>query len=353
MPPGFIDRRMPAEWEPHAGTWLFWPTRADQYLYGSAGDFSLVRAAFLQLIDVVCAFEPVRVAVSPPLQEEAQALLRGRALIDAIPLDDAWARDAAPTFVLNANAVNAVCWHFTGWGGRFGPIEKDAKASRIIAAKMGVPVISSTLGMEGGGVHSDGRGTILTTSPVLEDPGRNSGADPESLRRELAATLGASRVVSLPCAFDGDDTGGHIDVIAAFAPSGAVLLNDCADTNDPNSEGTRANKRVLQAAELEVAPVPQPEARFAGENRLAYSYLNFYLCNGALILPTFGSRRDDYVRGLFQECFSDREIIPLDARPFYLGGGGIHCVTQQIPKEKRGGRQAETLQPVATDRETD
>ncbi|MBC2603477.1 agmatine deiminase family protein [Puniceicoccus vermicola] len=325
-------RRMPAEWEPHAGTWIFWPTRPEQYLYGSASDFSTVRDAFQKLVDVLCSFEPVKVGADASVRQEAESILGRRATVHEFPLDDAWARDAAPTFIFENNDLAALCWRFTGWGGRFGPIEADAKASSRIAEGMGLLIIRSKLALEGGGIHSNGQGTILTTTPVLEDPGRNPGVPSNELQEQLATTLGASHIVSLPRAYAGDDTGGHIDVIAAFAPSGAVLINDCTDSSDPNVEGSRENIRTLKAAGLEVISVPQPEARYAGGDRLAYSYLNFYLCNGGVIAPIFGDKKDDYFCGLLEEHFPDREVVPIDARPFYLGGGGIHCVTQQIPR---------------------
>ena len=123
-----------------------------------------------------------------------------------------------------------------------------------------------------------------------------------------------------------------MDVVASVAPSGAVLLNDCRDGDDPNAAGSAANRKALAEAGCEVVPVPQPEVCFAGKDRLAYSYLNLYPCNGALLVPVFGDRLDGYVSGLVAEHFPDREVIPFDARPFYLGGGGIHCVTQPVPE---------------------
>jgi len=321
---------MPAEWESHSATWIFWPTSPEQYLYGTAGDFPLVREAFRRLIDVLCVFEPVQVGAAPEAVESVKGILGRRAEVHPIPLDDAWARDAAPTFVKRGASIEAVCWRFTGWGGRFGPVEKDADAARRVAGCMGLTQTFSSLAIEGGAIHSNGDGTILTTLPVLLDNGRNPGESREGLENSLCDTLGARRVIALPAGFDGDDTGGHIDVVAAFSPQGNVLLNDCTDTTDPNHTGTWENRQTLESVGLEIVPVPQPAARFSGDARLAYSYLNFYVCNGAVIVPFFGDSKDDYARGLLAEHFPDREIIPLEARPLYLGGGGIHCVTQQV-----------------------
>jgi len=208
-----------------------------------------------------------------------------------------------------------------------------------------MPFRKVDLGMEGGGIHSDGQGTILTTAPVLYDPGRrcfrsigshadeNAAEEPfhQELSKLLLETLGAEEAIILPGVFDGDDTGGHVDVIAAFAPDGAVLLNDCKDHADPNHWAMLANAKLLRELGRDVVPIPQPEAVFNGGDRLAYSYLNFYPCNGAVLVPTFGQHRDEHAQGILRERFPEHEIIPLDARPFYLGGGGIHCVTQPVP----------------------
>jgi len=324
-------RRMPAEWEPHAATWVFWPTGPALYLYGSSRDFAAVNEAFQQLVDVLCAFEPVRVAADPQSVAAATEFLGKRATIVPIPLDDSWARDAAPTFVAADSSMEAVCWKFTGWGGRFCPFGKDAQAAARIAECMDLRRVDARIGIEGGAIHSDGGGTVLTTDPVLSDPGRNPGLTRGEVEEVLRSTLGANRVVSLPVGYNGDDTGGHVDVVAAFSPGGAVFLNDCSDSEDPNAQGSIANRRALENAGCEVIAVPQPEARFSGDDRLAYSYLNFYVCNGAVLVPTFGDRNDNYAQGIFRENFPSREIISIDARPFYLGGGGIHCVTQQVP----------------------
>tara|TARA_R100000027_G_scaffold35774_2_gene26281 strand:+ start:9708 stop:10679 length:972 start_codon:yes stop_codon:yes gene_type:complete len=321
---------MPAEWEPHQGTLIYWPTNPNQYLYGSASDFKNVQDSFLRLVDVVSAHESVYVVADPSSRDEAESILGRRATIHSFPLDDAWARDAAPTIVHDDGGRAAVCWRFTGWGGRFSPIAHDARAAQNAADCLEIPSIVSKLGLEGGGVHSNGQGTLLTTTAVLGDPNRNPGRTFPELQKELALTLGASKVVSLPRGFDGDDTGGHVDVIASFAPDGVVLLNECTDSNDPNIEGSKENRRALTEEKLDVVSVPQPAARFSGGDRLAYSYLNFYPCNGAVIAPSFGDTKDDYFCGLLEEFFPDREIISIDARAFYLGGGGIHCVTQPI-----------------------
>lgn len=323
------EQRFPGEWEPHKATWIFWPTSAHQYLYGSGGDFALVQDAFLRLVDILSAFEPVRVGADPSVAEEARRRIGKRALVIEIPLDDAWARDAGPTFLSAEEVSVAVCWKFTGWGGRFQSFGKDASASVRIAEWEHAHRREPDFAMEGGGILSDGAGTVLTTAAVLHDPGR-AGVSVEGRASRLCKILNAMEVLELPAGFSGDDTGGHVDVIASISPDGTILLNSCVDSDDPNHRGTSENLRYLAASRREVVPVPQPRASFSGGSRLAYSYLNFYPANDCLLVPCFGDPGDDYALGLIAERFPGREPIPFEARPFYLGGGGIHCVTQPV-----------------------
>lgn len=331
MPSEHGDRRFPAEWEKHEATWIFWPTRPDAYLYGSPDEYHMVLNSFTRLVDVISAFEPVHVVVSEEKHAEAEYWLKQRATLHVIDIDDAWARDAAPTFITTKKGLTALCWKFTGWGGRFSPFEKDAKVAAQIARMIEVPVISSTMGMEGGGIHSNGKGTLMTTDPVLYDKGRNEFSNKSELQDQLKKTLGANELLSLPGVFHGDDTGGHVDVVAAFHPENLVLLNDCSEREDPNYKSTLLNKEYFLAHQWESVAIPQPPATYTGDSRLAYSYLNFYLCNDALIAPSFGLNLDKRVRDQLQELFPNRDVISLEARPFYWGGGGIHCVTQQQP----------------------
>ncbi|MEM0964656.1 MAG: agmatine deiminase family protein [Verrucomicrobiota bacterium] len=323
-------RRMPGEWEHHSATWIFWPTSAERYVYGSLASFAEVRSAFVCLIDVLSAFEPVYLGVDPTVIEEAKAAVGRRATIHEIPMDDAWARDTAPTFILENGHPEAICWRFAGWGGRFEPYAKDAKAAASVAEIMNVDHFSSPLELEGGAINSDGRGSLLTTAPVLNDPRRNHGQDSGFCEAALQEALGVSRLIALPAGFSGDDTGGHVDVVATFDPLGRVLLNHCKDWNDPNSGGTADNATFLKDLEIEVIRIPQPAAEFFGNGRLPFSYLNHYLCNDGLILPRFGDKKDDYVRDLMAEVYPDRDMVQFDARPFYSGGGGLHCVTQPV-----------------------
>jgi len=324
-------RRFPAEWEKHEATWIFWPTKAEAYLYGSVSDYRLVLESFTRLVDVISAFEKVHVVASPEKREEAESWLGKRALIHTMDINDAWARDAAPTFIKSKESLTAVCWTFTGWGGRFSPFDKDAKVGASIAEAIGVSTLPVDFALEGGGVHSNGAGSLLTTDAVLFDPGRNIAQEKDQICADLQNILGAEKILSLPGAFDGDDTGGHVDVVAAFHPDGMILLNNCLEHRDPNYQSTAENRTYLKSGNQEVTLIPQPEAIFSGKDRLAHSYLNFYICNDALLLPAFGSSLDQRVQAQFRELFPNREIVLLEARPFYWGGGGIHCVTQQQP----------------------
>lgn len=327
-----VPCRFPAEWERHEATVLFWPARAEAYLYGSATAWRDVCDCLVRLADVVSAFERVVVFAHPPGAEEARRQLGARAEVVECPLNDAWARDAGPTIVQTAAGRLAVDWRFTGWGGRFGPCDLDEAAAKRVAAHFQLPMLRPDLACEGGAIHSNGAGTLLTTEVVLLDPGRNPGKSRDGVEAVFEEALGAERVIWLPHGYAGDDTGGHIDVIAAFAGENTVLLLQ-AEGEDPNRLRMEENAGVLRevAPGLEIIRVPSPPPAFAGENRLPHSYLNFYLLNGGLVLPAFGVAKDRYVADLFREVFPQHEIVPLESRPLYAGGGGIHCVTQQVP----------------------
>lgn len=330
-----VQRIFPAEWERHEATVLFWPTRPEAYLYAGRNAWTEVSDCFRRIVDVACAFEPVVVFADPANAPEARSIVGNRATVVACPLNDAWARDAGPTIIHTGGGRLALDWRFTGWGGRFAPYDSDDQAAARVAAHFEIPAERIDLACEGGAIHSNGAGTILTTGVVLMDAGRNPGKSQAEVESRLSCALGAERVIWLPAGFDGDDTGGHIDVIAAFADPGTILLLD-AKGDDPNRPLMEQNARFLAnvAPEFELLRVPSPTMDYSAGSRLAHSYLNFYMVNGGLLLPTFGDALDDYVTGLMAEIFPQREIVPVESRPLYLGGGGIHCVTQQIPARR-------------------
>ena len=329
-------RRFPAEWESHAATWIFWPRGADRYLYGSAADYREVRAAFVQLIDVLAAFEPaVELGVDPSREAEARAEVGGRARVHALPLDDAWARDTGPSFVVEGEdppGLVGVCWSFNGWGQRFAPWERDAAVGRAVARLAGARAEESPLAWEGGAVATDGTGRLLTTAPVLEDPGRLGGRSAEETATALQGSLGGRELLVLPEGMEGDDTGGHVDQVAAWAPTGVVLVPEATGLAGEARRRALANEAYLRERGVETVGLPAPDPVLHRGEPLAASYLNFYPVNAGLLVPAFGQPGpDERARAILGEHFPDREIIGIESRPFLLGGGGLHCLTQPQP----------------------
>lgn len=329
-------RRFPAEWERHAATWIFWPRGAERYLYGTPSDYREVRAGFVRLIDLLAAFEPdVHLVADPSREEEARSAVGARARLHLLPLDDAWARDTAPSFVEegdNRTELVAVCWRFNGWGERFAPWEKDAAVGPAVASLCGVRAEASSLAWEGGAVATDGAGRLLTTAPVLADPGRLGGHSVEDAAGELRRALGGRELLVLPEGLEGDDTGGHVDQVAAWAPSGVVLVPDAEGLSGEPRRRALANEAFLRERGVETVELPFPDPVVHRGERLAASYLNFYPVNDGLLAPAFGQpRKDERARAILGEHFPDREILAVESRPFLLGGGGLHCLTQPQP----------------------
>ena len=343
--------RFPAEWEPHSRTWLFWPADPEKWLYGSEAEHEDVIAAFVAVGRAILEDEELAVAGPPSAEPLVRKVLGAGVHFLPLDLDDAWARDAAPSFVQTpGGGLAGVDWVFNGWGGRFVPHDRDARAAEQILAALGLPRIASPLIAEGGAIHGDGAGTVYVTRPVLLHPGRNASRGEAWCEEQLRGALGANRVVWLPSGYPGDDTGGHVDVVLLPAPGNRVLLA-AAEDGDPAAAAFRANRDFFSAlpasgrAEVVSLPVPPPSDRRVrspeGVILVPYSYCNAAITNGAVLAPVFRSAvADDRAAGILAESFPSRRILPVDARALYRGGGGIHCINQQQParaREKRGG----------------
>ena len=335
--------RMPPEWAPHARTWMAWPTPNDTF--GPEGGERLARAreAWAAVACAVAHHEPVVVLAAPGEGAGADAALRCRARVVEVPLDDAWLRDSGPTFVLGADgAAAAVGWTFNGWGQQdWARWERDREVGARVAELAGVPLVRSPLVLEGGGVHVDGEGTALVTETVLLDPQRNPGLSRGDVEAELARTIGVERTVWLPRGLSADygryGTRGHVDLVAAFARPGLVLAHVQPDPAHPDHEVSAENVRLLRAARdargraLEVVEVPAPETAEVDGELVDFSYVNFSLVNGGVVLCGFDDPRDAEAVALFRRVFPERAVDQVDARELFAHGGGIHCVTQQQP----------------------
>lgn len=335
---------MPAEWAPHERTVMCWPTRTE--LYRELLDEA--RSAHAEVARALSDFEPVTVIANPGAEAE-QAAERcgpgGRHGIEvvALPIDDSWFRDSGPIYVLgsgpDAGRRRALDWEFNAWGGKFAPWEADAEIARRWAEHAGHEVRSVPVVLEGGAIAVDGEGTLVTTEQCLLHPNRNPRLTRVEIEQALRAELGVEVVLWLPhgLALD-DDTDGHVDNVAAFARPGVLVVQGCDDPDEADWLRLHVNRRSASGAldatgrALEVVEVPVlPFTEVAGE-RVAVPYLNFYVANGAVVVPVCGHPADGEMCALIGEQYPGRQVVPIEVGAVLaFGGGGIHCITQQVP----------------------
>jgi len=358
---------MPGEFEPHLGCIMIWPERPGSWPYGARA----ARAAFKNVIKTISESERVFVAASGKGYDNAVSELKELENVKVFEAetDDAWARDVAPTFVCDKDGrVRAINWTFNAWGGEYNGLypswDRDDAFARFFAGMEGYEIYdASPFVLEGGSVHSDGEGTVMVTSQCLLSQGRNPGMSKEEIEQTIKEYLGAEKVIWLPNGIYNDETDGHVDNICAFIRPGEVVLAWTDDTKDPQFELSREDLEVLEnetdakGRRFKVHKLPIPEKhvfveekdllgyefepgedeREVGE-RLAASYVNFYFSNGAVVMPAFGGENtesDKTAAKILEKLCPERKIIPVPARDILLGGGNIHCITQQIP----GNRQ--------------
>jgi agmatine deiminase len=327
--------RMPAEWEPHARCFMAWPHRED--LWGES--LPQTKRGYVRVARAISAFEPVTVVAAPAWAEEAAALCGPSLEILPIEIDDAWARDSGPAFLVGEDGFRAAtAWRFNAWGGKFERYAEDARLAERLCGQLGLPLYRSSLHLEGGALHVDGEGTILTTESCVLNPNRNPGLGRAEAERELCHALGASKVIWLPGELDpGDVTDGHVDGLACFARPGLVLMETRTDPASPRAEILRENRRALRGAtdaKGRLLQVVEMEDAWQAERQgdaFCISYVNFYVANGGVVMPGYGIPADARARAVVAEAFPGREVVQVDVRPIAIGGGGIHCITQQQP----------------------
>lgn len=350
---------MPAEFDRHAGTWMIWPERTDNWRDGALP----AQQAFAAVAAAIARFEPVSMAVSATQYEFARAKLDPRVRIIEISTNDSWMRDTGPTFVVNAaGRRRAVDWRFNAWGGLNGglyfPWDQDDLVAQKVAAIENVDRYRAPLVMEGGAIHTDGQGTLLVTEQCLLNPNRNPGLSRDEIEKLLKDYTGTDTVIWLGDGVVNDETDGHVDNLACFARPGEVCLTFPTNRRDPQWKVSNdALERLMAARDargrrLTVHKLPSPgplkmtaaeaagvqhaasaKPRLGGE-RLAASYANFYICNGAVIVPLLDRRTDGDAVARLKRVFPEREVVGVPGREILLGGGNIHCITQQVPAPK-------------------
>lgn len=352
--------RMPGEFEPHAGTWMLWPERPDNWRLGAKP----AQQAFGAVAAAIARFEPVTMGVSAAQFVHARELLPASVRVVELSSNDAWMRDVGPTFVVNArNARRGVDWRFNAWGGMddglYFPWDQDERVARKVLEIEGADRYAAPLVLEGGAIHVDGEGTCLTTEQCLLNRNRNPDLDRDAIEAHLRSYLGVEKVIWLGRGVIDDETDGHVDNLCCFARPGEVCLTWTDNRRDPQYAVSRdALERLREARDaagrtLRVHKITQPgplhmtpeeaagvdrtpgsgHERRAG-HRLAGSYVNFYLANGGVIVPLLDARRDRSALKALERVFPEREIVGVPAREILLGGGNIHCITQQVPAGK-------------------
>ena len=320
---------MPAEWAPHERTIMCWPAR--ESMWGER--FSQAEADYAEVANAIAAFEPVLMAADPRFAERARQLCGSGVEVMELPLDDSWARDSGPIFVTEGADRAGVTFGFNGWGGKFVPYNEDARFATRVLELLGEERRDAThLILEGGSLTVDGAGTLITTEQCLFEEHRNPELAREEIEAELCANLGVERVVWLGLGLvEDDDTDGHVDNICAFVAPGKVVLQTVAEEANPNYEHCQDNLRRLRDAGLEVVELPWLPYVEGEEPAVVVPYTNFYVCNGGLIVPTRGEETDAEALALIASLYPGREAVAVPGETLALGGGGVHCITQQVP----------------------
>ena len=325
---------MPPEWEPHAATLVAWPCRAE--LWGAL--LPEAKADYAAVIRAVAAFEPVLVVCPPGLAAAVRDACGGTpAEIEVLelPIDDSWTRDNGPIFVQDAaGEVAAVKFGFNAWGNRWHPYADDALVPDRIAAHLGMRLFKAPFVLEGGAIFVDGEGTLITTEQCLLNPNRNPDLTREQIEQGLKDYLGVTTVVWLPVGHVLDvgpeGTDGHVEGVAQYLAPGRILLEVPSNPAAAAFEGGQANLAALHRVRDARGRAFEVTVLDPGTDP-AISYANHYIANGGVIVPTEGNAADEPVLAFLASVYPGREIVPVPGATLAFGGGGPHCITQQIP----------------------
>jgi agmatine deiminase len=331
--PKSLGYRMPAEYAPHKRSWMMWPCRSEVW-----PDMAATKRDYVKVAHAIAEFEPLCMAVRPEDATEARNLLGAGIEIFEVPLDDSWARDAGPNFVVDGKGQKAASlFTFSAWGQKYMPFDKDAAFGAAVAAREGVPVFQSRLVAEGGGSTVDGEGTIITTETCFLNPNRNPQWSRDEVTRELLEALGGDKVIWLPGNPDETETDGHVDGIAVFVAPGIVLIEGADCPTDRWRHIKQANIEALagqtdaMGREIRMVTIPEAEESCVIGEKFCRSYVNCYFVNGGVIMPEYGTPNDAIARDIFQSLFPTHRIRGVHIPSICVGGGGIHCITQQEP----------------------
>lgn len=338
-----MNYKIPAEWEPHVGTWLAWPHNLEHW----PGKFEPIPHVYAEIAAALIeGGEKVFICVNDKEMEDSARQLLAKKLganiaevqFFQIPTNASWCRDHGPIFVKDKNGKFVITdWIYNAWGGKYPPWDKDDMVPQILAQRLKFPIISPGIVLEGGSIDVNGKGTLLTTEQCLLNKNRNPHLGREQIEKCLHDYLGATNILWLKEGIIGDDTDGHIDDIARFVDEKTVICAIEKNKSDENYEILKKNFKDLKhmrdqdGAKFNIVEFPMPEPVIYENQRLPASYANFYIANSSVLVPTFQCRRDKHALGILSDLFPMRKIIGIDCVDLIWGLGTIHCSTQQQP----------------------
>ena len=355
--------RMPAEWEPHAATWLSWPRRKGISFPGK-GAYDKAVLALAKMVHALADSEPVNINVCDAAHKEdvkktltQTGARHSHVTFFHIPTNEPWCRDHGPIFVTRKETPRSLVldWGYNAWGFKYPPFDDDDYVPTAVAEMLGLPVEYPGMILEGGSIDVNGEGLLLTTRSCLLNPNRNPELKQAQIEHRLRDQLGVREILWLGDGIEGDDTDGHVDDIARFVSPDTIVCAIEEDENDTNFEPLRANHDYLAALttdaeagaadddededtggdgklpRFQVVKMPMPRKIVRDGQRLPASYANFYIGNKVVLLPTFADTNDRWAAAILEKAFPGRRVIGIDCRDLIWGLGAFHCLTQQQP----------------------
>jgi agmatine deiminase len=334
---------MPAEWEPHAATWIGWPHNVTDW----PGKFPPIPWVYGEIVRKLAPGEVVRILVNSVIQQAQASRILKKVGVDLarvdflrFPTNRGWTRDFGPIFVRGEPGLAIARFHFNAWA-KYKDWKKDDQIPERVAKRFRLPSLDAKIVLEGGSIDVNGRGTLITTEECLLDPKvqtRNPGLSRLELETVFRDTLGVTNTLWLGTGIAGDDTHGHVDDLCRFVKPGTVVLCREENPKDVNYKPLAENRERLQGmhlekgASIEVIDLPMPAPLYFDGVRLPASYANFYIANAAVLVPTFNDPKDRIALGVLAELLPDRPVVGIHAVDLVWGLGTIHCLTQQEPK---------------------
>ena len=342
--PHQLGYRMPAEWEPHEGTWIAWPKNPDSFPKELLPE---VEKTYVEVIRALIPNEKVNLLVDDSGEERriikvlnAAGINFANLSIHKIRTADVWFRDYGPIFIARNSGkgkeVACTHWIFNAWGNKYDELKADTNIPNLMpkgdCRSFEVPMV-----LEGGSIDTNGKGTFLTTEQCLLNKNRNPSLSRTQIEKYLSDYLGASKIIWLKDGIEGDDTDGHVDDLARFVNDNTVLCSFEENSHDTNSTALRENFNLLKNAtdqdgnKLNIVTLPMPDPVKYNGIRLPASYSNFYIANNVVLVPVFGDKNDTLALSTISRLFQGRKVIGINCRALVYGFGAIHCVTQQQP----------------------